>query len=308
MTADVDGLSRMETALDAVSAGVDLPPGDMRANPQAAELFDAVDQLVAERRFRGYPENDEAFVMVEEASKATENKDPLLLSALLRQNDHVFVGHLARGLSVFRLDFSGHGGNFGEREFELALVGDGLIPKSTRPDEVTLIGLYVETQVFVVNTDESQAVAESNERPLDDFDLIGSLADLYRMRSIRRVAWGSGSCLFTDQRMIGLLFDDEIDKRPDSTEGLSMPMSSVTGETSSAVAFEVERSQFEKREVSTGAGPVSKFFFNRIPILNLLGNDCHIAINSLRVVTSDGGIARPGKGEVDQAVLRFCGG
>lgn len=309
MEADADALNDLKSALAGLSSDVTLPEGDMRSNPQASALFDAIDALMEKRQFESYPDKSEAFTLVEDRfSSATGDEHSILLAAVLRRNDQGFIDQKAKGLSVFRVDFSGRGCSIPERDFDLVLVGDGLIPRSTRADEGPVIALYVELQVFVSNEDGSPAVAEAKERSLDDFELAGSIAELYRARHVRRVAWGSGSCLLTDQRLIGLLFDDEIHNRPDTKEAVNMPLSAVTGEVSSAVVFEADRGQFKKREITAGSGAVSKFVLNRLPIVNLYGADCHIVLNVIRAVRPDGKIERPKKGEVDQAVLTFCGG
>jgi hypothetical protein len=303
-----DNLDELTAALDALSDDVVLPDGDMRANQQARDLFNAVDTLVATRRFRSHRPKDEAFTLIEDLfSKASGDQRTILMSAVLRQNDQAFLDHGADGLNVFRVDFSGHGAGLPMYELDLVPAGSGLIPKSTRPGEQAQVALYAELQVFVPSTEESPAMLEANERPVDDFGLMGGLAEHYRARVIRRVVWGSGSCLITNQRLIAVLFDDAITNRPDTGETVNMPVSTVTGEVSSAVAFTAERSQFESRQVTAGASPIGKFFYNRVPTLNLHGSKFHVVLDVRRVVDS-GKIRKPGKGEVDAAVFEFCNG
>jgi hypothetical protein len=302
-------MDQLKASLDALSDDVALPEGDMRAHQQARNLFDAVDVLVAARGFRSYEPKDDAFVLVENLfSKASGDRKMILMSAVLRQNDQAFLGHGADGLNVFRADFSGHGASFPEAEFDLVVAGSGLVPRSTRPDEQPQIALNVALQVFVPSTEESLAALEAKERPLDDFGLIGALAEHYRARVIRRVAWGSGSCLITDQRLIGILFDDEVSDRPATKETVNMPLATVTGEVSSTVAFTADRSQFTSRQVTVGGSPLGRFLYNRVPTLNLHGSDFHVVLDVSRVVEPAGRIRKPGKGEVDAAVSRFCAG
>jgi hypothetical protein len=302
-----DALQGLKAALDALLDGVDLPEGSMRANSQARDLFDAVDTLVAARAFESFPEKGEAFVMVEELlAKSSGDTKSVLMSASMRQNDQAFLDHGADGLNVFRADFSGHEASFPEHEIDFVPAGDGLIPKSTRSGEQLRIGLYADLQVFVPTAEKSPATLEANERRVDDFGLIGGLAEHYRAQAIRRAAWGSGSCLITDQRLIGILFDDDVTGRPDTEESVNMPLSSVTGEVSSAVAFTAERRQFTSRQVTAGASPLGKFFSNRVPTLNLHGSEFHAVLDVRRVVDHDGSVRKPRKDEVDTAILEFC--
>jgi hypothetical protein len=305
----VDTLDDLKSDLTALTDDLVLPTGDLRSNQQARDLFSAVDTLVAARRFRSQSAQDDAFALVSDLySKASGARKTILMSALMRQNDQAFLDHGAAGLNVFRADFSGHAVSFPEHEFDLVLADSGLIPKTTRPGEHPKIALYAELQVFVPSTDESPAALEASERPLDDFGLIGGLAEHYRAGVIRRVAWGSGSCLITDQRLIAILFDDAITNRPDTTETANMPLSTVTGEVSSAVAFSAERRQFGSRQVTAGASPLGRFFYNRVPTLNLHGSNFHVVLAARRVVDPSGAIMKPGKDEVDTAIVEFCQG
>jgi hypothetical protein len=305
----VDTLDDLKSALTALTDDLVLPTGDLRSNQHAQDLFSTVDTLVAARRFRSQSTQDDAFTLVSDLySKASGSRKTILMSALMRQNDQAFLDHSAAGLNVFRADFSGHAVSFPEHELDFVRAGSGLIPKTTRPGEYPQSTLYAEMQVFVPSTEESRAALEASERPLDDFGLIGALAEHYRAGVIRRVAWGSGSCLITDQRLIAILFDDAITNRPDTTETANMPLSTVTGEVSSAVAFSGERRQFTSRQVTAGASPLGRFFYNRVPTLNLHGSHFHVVLDVRRVVDPSGTIRKPGKDEVDTAIVEFCQG
>ncbi len=300
-------LEDLRAALDALDDDLVLPVGDLRQLPQAKRLFEVVDARIAARQYEYLPESDQAYGMVEEQhAQANGAAKTILMFCLLRRRDRIFLEDQTEDLTIFRADFAGLEPSYPEHELKLIRVGDGLVPQSTRTGEQHRLGILAELQAFVPSVEGSPATLEANERRVDDFGLIGGLAEHYRARVIRRVAWGSGSCLLTDQRLIGILFDDDVTGRPDTAESLNMPLSSVTGEVSSAVAFTAERNQFTSRQVSAGVSPLGKFFYNRVPTLNLHGSEFHAVIDVRRVVDPDGSIRKPRKDEVDSAVFEFC--
>ena len=96
----VDTLDDLTAALAALSHGVVLPEGDLRASRQARDLFDAVDAHVAARKFQYVGEMDEAYSMVDDQyAKASGAERTLLAFALMRRRDKTFLNHGADGLT-----------------------------------------------------------------------------------------------------------------------------------------------------------------------------------------------------------------
>ena len=70
---------------------------------------------------------------------------------------------------------------------------------------------------------------------------------LYTLRTVRRAAWGTGICLLTDQRLVGLIFDNDVQSVGSSPERSAMPFALVEADGSGSVlVFTVERAAFDE--------------------------------------------------------------
>jgi hypothetical protein len=303
-------LEELNEAVQGVLGLTSVPPGDLHQVPETKRLWDLVDQRVAARQFEYLPENDEAYELVERAQEeAPEPARILLTFALLRRRDRTFLAQRWEQLAIGRFDWNGPEGiDVPQLELTLRRIGTTMIPASLRQGESPILGLLTEMEIYVP-MDESRASAEARDRNPDFGELFGELRDDYGSRHIRRIASGSGSCLLTDRRILGVFFDDEMDGRPAETlEAMSMPIAAVTGEASTAIVFTAARDQFEECEgIDPGSGTISRFVQNRMPALNLLGAEVDIRLQPIRVVQPDGRIKRPGKSEIFEAVAAFCG-
>lgn len=301
MTTNLDELGDL---IKGVTDGVTLPNGNLRDDSRVDALFGAIDRLAIAREFR---DTDPAFAMVKaEASRANGDVKAVLDAALLRQDDHVFLDHGAPGLIVWRADFTGESLSFPGHDLSIVRAGDAIVPRTTKPGEEPRLTLLAEIQVFIACDPDSRGAIEASDRELDRFDLLPTLTDSYERRLARRVAWGSGALLVTDQRLVGILFSDEVEGRPQSQETLAMPISVVAPDVSSAVMFIANRGQFDRREVTAGRGLLGNFLYNRVPVVDMLGTEYHVNVNSTRVVDISGAVTRPAKGAVDAVLSDFC--
>jgi hypothetical protein len=232
--------------------------------------------------------------------------ETLLTCALLRVGDGAFLNHGAHSLNIRRVDFVGHRVQFDDDAVALVPVNDSVVPVGTRPGEQALLTVFATMQLLVVNDENAPATREADERRLDSFGLFGAVALLYEQGLERRAAWGTGACVLTNQRVIGLLFDDDVDGRPESAETRAMPAAAVADDSSTTVLFSVDRTQFDDREAMAGADRVSRYFHNRVPTVNLLGDNCDIVLDVFRVVDRDGRIVPPRKSVVDSVCAEFC--
>jgi len=304
-------VEELNDAIHGVMRLPSLPEGDLHRVPEAKRLWDLVDRRVTARQFEYLSENDEAYDLVEKAQvEAPEPAKMVLTFALLRRRDRTFLGRRWGQLEIGRCDWNGPEGiDVPQLELILRRIGTSMIPVSLRQDEKPILGLQSEMEIYVP-VDDSKASTEALDRAPDFGELFGELRQEYARRHIRRIASGSGSCVLTNERILGVFFDDEMEGRPAQTlEAMSMPISAVTGEMSTAIVFTVERDQFEACEgIDPGGGVVSRFVQNRMPALNLLGEEVDIRLQPYRVVHADGRIRKPGKGQILESVEEFCGG
>lgn len=302
-----DQLDQLRGLIDAASCVAHLPEGNLRQLPEARELWDHIDARIAARQFEYLPESSEPYALVEEASKqAPEPGSTLLTWCLLRRRDRAFLENNFEALRIFRGDWHGLDAEFPEQEIALGRAGDSFIPLPTGEAERVRLAMLVELDLFVPMVDGEKASEEAKQREPDTFELWGELHAEVVAGVIRRVAIGSGCCVLTDRRLIGMIFDDEIAKRPKTSETWAMPISAATGETSTAILFSVDRANFERAEdLQGGGGIMGRYLQNRVPATTMIGSEVKLKLQPYRVIRG-GQVFKPAKGEITREIKSFC--
>lgn len=235
---------------------------------------------------------------------ASEVGKVLLVCSTLRANDVEFRGHGIEGLEIRRVEFGGSRVSLDDLEMMLTVTGAGaVIPKPTRPGERVLVNLGAEIQLFGPNQDDERAAA-IHARGFDSSGLHGQIEVFYGMRINRRLLWGFGHCLLTDQRALGLVFQRDRDSGGDtSAEREAMPDTFAAADDDgnpigSVLAFSVARELFEDKELRV------PLLTRRIPDINLIG-DVDLSLSAWRVVDEGDRVVRPEKGQIAAAVEAF---
>lgn len=104
-----------------------------------------------------------------------------------------------------------------------------------------------------------------------------------------RAAWGSGMATLTDQRLVGVIFDDEIKGRPKTKETAWMPRAGIASDLSSVIAFDIPRSAVTESEVID-----SGFIGRRIPYANLYAENFSFSCQTIRILDA-GYLVKPKK-------------
>lgn len=242
---------------------------------------------------------------VDEALSSAREETPeharhMVTSAWLQENDREFRNHRVDGLSIRRVEFTGGSLTAEDLQIACTATSDGsFIPKAQRPGERTLLTIATAIQLFVPNDPSTERATELDGRGFDFSGLERELNTLYGLRTIRRAAWGSGFCVLTDQRAVGLIIDDEVRGVERSPERAAMPFAIVEGDGSgSVVLFAVERGLFETCQISTG------LLQNRIPSVNISGI-CSLALQTYRLVDHSNRLVRPPKNTIGDGVKAF---
>ena len=222
--------------------------------------------------------------------------------ALLYKNDREFRKHGVDGLSIRRVEFTD--GCFTDDDLQVSceVTSEGsFIPKVRRPGERTLLTIASAIQLFVPNDLPAERAAELHQRGFDFSGLEGRLNFDYGLRTIRRAVWGSGFCVFTDRRMVGLVIDDQVEGIGPSPERAAMPTAFIEENGSGTVVLlGVERALFDDCQISTG------FLQNRVPTVNISGN-CSLALDTYRLVDHSDRLVKPPKNAIGDGVKAFLG-
>ena len=245
---------------------------------------------------------DEVQEILDAAAEAAPPRLKMPLnSAYLQKQDREFRHHDVAALDIRRVEFTG--GFADVRDLELvctATAAGSFVPKVTRPGEQPILSIACAIQLFVGNTLEGAAAAELDARDVDASHLGGSLEMLYMLRTVRRAAWGTGICLLTDQRLVGLIFDRDVQGVGSSPERSAMPFALIDADRSGSVlVFTVERAAFDDYQCSTG------FLQNRVPAVQVFADECALALDTYRVLDAGDRLVRPGKDVIERAVRQF---
>lgn len=252
----------------------------------------------------GYPEEAQDLLLDSPAGEGEVSK-ALRLFALMRLNDREFAGHNTDGLLLERLDFVSLPTPSHRLEVGLETTTDGgLRPISSRSDERVFANVSCEIQILGTNDDDSHA-ARVHERGFDDDGLEASEAVRFRyhQRLSRRLLWGFAQCVFTDQRLFGVVFQRDDDRSQRSEERVAMPDAEIFPAegrpVGSVVMFSMERQLFDERVVQT------PLLSRRLPIVVLSGDAVDVVIYTMGAEDAEGQVGRPAKGHIATAVDQF---
>ena len=136
---------------------------------------------------------------------------------------------------------------------------------------------------------ERQLNELSTTRQREEFGLRGEMLVTFALGLGMRAASGSGMVTLTDQRLLGVIFDDEIQGRPRTTETAWMPSAFVATDVSSVIAFEIPRASISESEVLD-----SGFIERRLPYANLNGESYGFSCDTVRILDA-GHLVKPKK-------------
>jgi hypothetical protein len=226
--------------------------------------------------------------------------------AKLRGNDRLLLGHGDIDLRLLRVDF--HGTEAVVPEFDAVLRSTDA--GSLRMDpalsaERQSLAFAGEFQFIVDGTPNTIEGHErllrqlSTTRHREDYGLAGRLLLTFTLGVGLRALWGSGTATLTDERMLGVIFDEDMSGRPRCTEDAWMPAAGVCSDVSSVIVFDIPREAIDEVEV-LDAG----FVGTRIPYANLYGSAFSLACQTLRVFEFDR-LVRPRKDVLGGALRAF---
>lgn len=243
-------------------------------------------------------------ILLDATEGTSEAGKALLIFAMLRANDLEFRGHGVEGLEIRRVELGASRVSIDALEMTLSATDAGaMIPQTTRRGEQVLVNLGTEIQLFGPNDDDERAAA-IHARGFDSSGLFGQIGALYAMRVTRRLLWGFGHCLLTDQRACGLVFQRDSKPNADATpEREAMPDMFAASDDDgtplgSVLVFSAARELFEDKELRV------PLLTRRVPDINLTG-DVDLCLSTWRVVDDHGRVVRPEKGQIAAAVEAF---
>lgn len=181
---------------------------------------------------------------------------------------------------------------------DLATSDESILVAPADPQERTLLSLLGAVQIFVPNDLPDEEAARLHRRAFDNQGLSGVIAVHYNTRSLRRAAWGMASLTLTDQRIIGVVYDEPVPGVRSSPERAYMPAAAIDAETMSVIGFSCDRAAFDDHSISSGLGQ------SRTPIVHLNG-DVTFVLLPLRTVSLQHGVAKPEKHQVATAIRSF---
>lgn len=285
LTSDA-AVQQFEAALDAVLAR----PAEVDS-PTAITLYDAAHAA----RMAG--QSDFVDTRLEAARAAGAGGDIRVLNlAYLLENDAAFCEQTSSQLRIHRRHFTNSHLSVPQLELECFATSEGaFLPRVIRPGEVARLSIAAEIQLFVNADLTGHSGAECASE--DSSHLQGHLAAEYSLRLISRLVWGVGVILITDQRVLGLVFDDEVPGIRSSDERDRMPIAYVDGDGSgSVIVFEASRSAFTETQVATG------FMAGKLPPGNIIGEEVSLSFVPHAVVDAAHRLVKPAKGAIVEAV------
>ena len=292
---------RREDLLKAISqlASVEeLPDGRVDQLPEAKAVLGAADELAR------LSELEATLDSIDAAAAGLSPAAQLVVTfAKLRADDRLILGHGDEALRLRRIDFKGTEAAIPELEARLRPSGDGSMwLVGERPGERQSVVFAGEFQLIVggeaetVQGLERQLEALNTTRGREDYGLSGQLLVTYAVGVGLRAMWGSGLATITDQRLLGVVFDDDMQGRPRTPETAWMPPASVASDASSVIAFEIPRAAIEEVEVIDGG-----FIGRRIPYANLHGENFGVSCQTVRVVDGER-LVKPKKDVLSRAL------
>jgi hypothetical protein len=297
--------ARRERLLDSVKrvASIsELPVGRIDALAEVREVLEAADELAR------LSELERVFDALDgELEQSSEAGRCLAAVAKVRADDRLILGHGDENLGLLRVDFTGKEAGVPELEAALRPTADGsLWVESTREGEQVQLAFAGEFQ-FIVGGEkevleglERQLTELSTTRQREEFGLHGEILMTFALGVGMRAAWGSGMATLTDQRLVGVIFDDEIQGRPQTKETAWMPSAGIASDVSSVIAFDIPRASVAESEVIEG-GAISGIIGRRIPYANLYGDNFGFSCQTVRILDA-GYLVRPKKDVLGSAL------
>ena len=293
-------LDRLTAAVRSVTSLTDLPSSDGRFDwpAEAAELLAAA-EAASSAELAATAENILIDADVAEGSPAMT----LVVLGLLRLRDREFIDHGVPGLVIERVDFASLPVSVSGIDMRLeATLDGGFRPVPMRADERAFANVSTEIQVLLPNDDEHAARVARRELDPSGLHVSNAVEFAYEQRLSRRVLWGFGQCVLTDQRLLGVMFQRDDTTKPRSVERTAMPeadlFGSLEGPSGSVVGFSMDRTLFREHALLV---PV---LGRRIPDVVLTG-EIDVALSTMGAEDAGGTIGKAAKGQIAGAVERF---
>ena len=296
----MDGARRADLleAVKALAPLVELPDGRVDEVAEVQRVFDAADELA--RR----SELEETFEALDGASDGfSAAARSVVLLARMRADDRFILGHGDKGIELLRVDFQGTEAAVPELEAVLRPSADGSLWLRSEHEEEREPTIFAGEFQFVVGGSpetleglERQLESLSTSRGRDEYGLNGEMLLSFSLGVGMRAAWGSGVATLTEERLLGVIFDDAIQGRPKGLEDAWMPPAFVASDVSTVIAFEIPRSAIEEVEVIDNG-----FIGRRIPYANIHGENFSFACQTIRIAESER-LVKPKKGVLADAL------
>lgn len=263
----------------------------------------------ASAAYRAGTKQDVTAALLDARDGATGVGRMLLSLAMLRENDGEFHGHGIAGLDIRRIELAGARSIIEDLGLELTATADGgVVARSARPGERILVTVASpQIQLLASNADERKAI-EVHDRGYDCSGLSGHTRMLYEFRVVRRLLWGVGQCMLTDQRAAGVIFQRDPPSGGTLTrEREAMPHAVVRASEDrttigSVLVFSVNRVLFDEAEV------IAPLLIGKsMPDVFLMG-DVSLAFDARSMVDERDRIVKPPKGRIASAVAKFAPG
>ena len=284
-TARADRRERLVAGIRQIAGISELPAGRVDQLTTVREVLDAADDLARLSELQALCDTIDA-----ESDGFPEAAKYIGLIAKLRQDDRLILGHVDEDLRLLRIDFNGTEAEIPELHCVLrSTSGGSLMMESTVAGERATLAFAGEFQFIVGGATEAtlrglerHLLALKTSRGRELFGLKGQQLLKYGLGFGFRAAWGSGTATLTDQRMLGVIFDDDMQGRPRSTEDAWMPLALVAADISSIIAFDIPRAAITELEV-LDKGLLGR----RIPYANLSGGAFTLACQTFRLFDSE---------------------
>lgn len=306
MTQTPTSINRLQETANELAGRFRLPQdSDLLALPRDAEtLLAEFEECLAQ----GFQEEAREVLLAESWSDEIYDLFHLIY---LRHNDRRLENSKQiQGLKVCRVDIATTRARFEAGAVRMHDIGTSfnvtengtpyLVPSDAAERVVaTVVG---DLQLFIPASDADKLEFDCAKK-----DVIGDVRESLEAGKLKRIMWGAGSCAFTEERLLGLVFDDPSDAKPPLPDELrTMPRAKFTGQdlapiVGSLLSFTADRHLFTRSEK-----PDVPFFGRRLAFCQLVG-DMPIAasFHAYRVVDSRNKLARPGRDVVARIVDDF---
>jgi hypothetical protein len=293
-----DRVARLQRAVHAVSGVVALPDGRLSQLDEAEALFAAANELALRSELE-----EQMTPLMAEVESFPEAARVLMSFADMRSDDRYVLGHGDERLRMVRVDFTGTSADVPEVDARIRPTASGSLRiESISGDEREILAYAGEPQ-FIVGG--SQAANEGLERyaertsmtvPREEHGLNGMTLHAYMLGAGMRAAWGSGTLSITRERLLGVIFDDNVSGRPKCKTDGWMPGALWASDAATVLAYSIPREAIDEIEI-LDKGMIA----SRIPFVELEGESFRFCCQTVRVFEGNG-LVRPKKGVVAAAL------